>query len=88
MDGMRLIVIGFAIKLAIVLPDLTFKGLIGPQNNSLINYTLGFTIYLSLNAVITARPSSHKSKFICHFRIAHYWEKLFFDKGSIEKLWY
>ena len=52
-----------------------------------MNYMLGFTIYLSPNAVMTAGPSSHKSKFIYYFKIAHYWEKLIFNKKFIEKLW-
>ena len=40
------------------------------QFTSLMNCMLGSTIYLSPNAVMIARPSSHKSRFICHFRIA------------------
>ena len=52
----RLIVIGLAfnlaIKLAIILLDLTFKCLIGPQGNSLINYILGSTIYLNLYTIL------------------------------------
>ena len=34
-----------------------------------MNCTLGSTIYLGPNAVMTARQSSHKSKFLFHFRI-------------------
>ena len=40
------------------------------QFTSFMNCTLGFTIYLGPNAVMTFRPSSHKSRFICHIRIA------------------
>ena len=35
-----------------------------------INCTLDFTIYLGPNTGITARSFSHKSRFICHFRIS------------------
>ena len=66
------LLLALLLKLTIILPDLTFKNLIGPKNNSLINYTLGFTIYLGTNTVITIGPFSHKSRLIYHFRIAHY----------------
>ena len=39
------------------------------QFTSLINCTLGSNIHLGPNTVMIARPSSYKSKFICHFRI-------------------
>ena len=73
-------------KLAIVLPDLTFKGLIDPRNNSHINYMLGCTIYLGPNAVMTVGLSSHKFIFLYYFRMTYYQEGLFFDKRSIKKL--
>ena len=40
------------------------------QFTSLINCMLFSTIHLSPNAVMTIGLSSHKSRFICHFRIA------------------
>ena len=53
---MRLVFISlafdFAIELTIILPDLTFKGLIGPQRNLFMNYTLDSIIYLGLYAVM------------------------------------
>ena len=55
---------------------------------SLMNGTLSFTIHLSANAVINAGLSSYKSRFIYHFMIAHYWERLIFYKWSIENLLY
>ena len=51
-----------------------------------MNYTLGFTIYLSLNAVITVGLFRHKFRFIYYFRIAHYRKKLSSDKRLMEKL--
>ena len=39
------------------------------QFTLLMNCTLGSTIYLGSDIVMTAGPFSHKSKFICHFRI-------------------
>ena len=39
------------------------------QFTSFMNCTLGFIIYLGPYAVITPRLSSHKSRFICYFRI-------------------
>ena len=60
------------LKLVIILTNVIFKGLINLQDNLLINYTLGFTIYLGSNVVITTRPSSHKSKFIYHIIIVYY----------------
>ena len=58
------------LKLTLVFTDLTFIGLICYQDNSLMNYTLGSIIYLGPNAIMIARLSSYKSRFICHFRIA------------------
>ena len=39
------------------------------QFTSLMNCILGFTIHLGYNIVMTAGSSSHKSRYICHFRI-------------------
>ena len=60
------------LKLAIILTDLTFISLIGPQDNLFMNYRVSSTIHLGANAIITVRPSSHKSRFIYHFRIVQY----------------
>ena len=35
-----------------------------------MNYVLSFTIYLGFDAVMTARLSTYKSRFIYHFNIA------------------
>ena len=75
-------------KLAIVFPNLTFKSLIGPWDNSLINYMLSSTLYLDPNAVMTAGLSSYKSKFIYYFKIAYYWGGLSSNRGPMKKLWY
>ena len=40
------------------------------QFTSLMNCTLSSTIYLGSNVVMTAIASSHKSRFICYFKIA------------------
>ena len=77
----------FLLKLAIVFKDLTFIGLICPQNNLFINHMLGSAIYLSPNIVMIAGLSSHKSIFIYYFRIVYYWNRLSSNKGLIEKLW-
>ena len=45
----------------------------------IINCVLGFTIHLGLDTIITTRPSSHYSKFICHFRIATLSKKIVFQ---------
>ena len=46
----------------------------------LINCILDSSIYLGYDAVMIARPSSYKFRFIYHFMIAHYEKKLFFDQ--------
>ena len=51
-----------------------------------MNYTFGSTFYLRLDAVMTARPYSHKSKFFYHFIIMQYEKELSSNKGLIEKL--
>ena len=43
-------------------------------------------IYLGPNAVMNIRLSSHKSRFIYHFRIARYQKVLSSNKRLIEKL--
>ena len=45
---------------------------------SLINCTIDSTIHLGHNAVMTARPSSYKSRFIYHFKIAILSKKIVF----------
>ena len=57
------------LKLAIVLIDLTFIGLICLQGNSLMNCIFGSTIYLGPDAVMNAQPSSLKFRLIRHFKI-------------------
>ena len=57
-------------KLAIVLTDLTFMSLICPPGNSSMNCMLNFIIHQGPNTIMTVRSFSHKSRFICHFRIA------------------
>ena len=47
---------------------------------------LGSIIYLGPDIVIIAGLSSHKSKIIYYFKIAHYQKKLTFNRGVIEKL--
>ena len=47
---------------------------------------LSSTIYLSFNAVLTAEPFSHKSRFIYYFMIEYYQEKLSFHGVSMKKL--
>ena len=74
-------------KLAIIFTDLTFIGLICPWDNSLMNCILGSTIYSSLDAVITAKLFSLKSKYIYHFMIVHYQKRLSSNRRSMEKLW-
>ena len=51
-----------------------------------MNYTLSFIIYMGSSAVIIARLFSHKSRFIYHFKIAHYQKGLSSNRRSIKKL--
>ena len=48
--------------------DIHKSDLFSRQFTSIMSCTFNFTIYLRLDAVMTAGPFSHKSRFICHFR--------------------
>ena len=84
---MRLVVLALLLIFAIILLNLTSKGLISPQDYSTMNYTLDSTIHQSLNLVMTARLSIYKSRFVSHFRIAYYQEELISNKKSVKTLW-
>ena len=71
-DRIKLVVNSFAIKTCYFFLDLTFKDLISFQNNLFMNYMLSSIIYLDPNTVMTSGTSSHKSKFIYHFKIVNY----------------
>ena len=64
-------VIGVAIKTYYLFHRFDFhrSDLSSKQFTLLMNCTLSFIIYLGSNAVITTGLSSHKSRFICYFRI-------------------
>ena len=86
--GIRLVVIGYAIETCYCSHRSDFHRFDQSmrQFTLFMNGTLSSTIYLDLDAVMAAELSSHKSKFIYHFKIVYYQKKLFSNRGSMEKL--
>ena len=85
---MKLFVIGFIIQTRFYSPKSDFQ----KSNQSLrqfisfINCTFGSIIYLGSNVVMTAGPSSYKSRFIYHFMIMYKEKEFSFNGGLMEKL--
>ena len=84
----KLIVIGFAIttRYCSYKADFYEFDWFLMQFTLLMNCMLGSTIHLGPDEIMIVGVASYTSRYIYHFRIIHYQEGLFFERGSIKKL--